>query len=102
MALPIVMMQEVIVPKEVVPVVDVNEETDINNLNGPPASGNVGKVVDKKESAAAANQKTRIEEYEILLPMTRLTLAKWVELIGEEITSQEVSAKLRTALSQGD
>ena len=101
---PIIIMQpEVIVPVEVVPELNVNEETDINNLNGPPAPGNVGKVDDKKESAAAdVNQRTRIEEYERLLPMTRITLAKWVELIGEEITIQEVSAKLRGALSQGD
>jgi hypothetical protein len=58
---PIIILQpEVIVPVEVVPELNVNEETDINNLNGPPASGNVGKVEDKKESAAVVAQKTRI------------------------------------------
>ena len=58
---PIIIMQpEVIVPVEVVPELNVNEETDINNLNGPQGPGNVGKVEDKKESAAVVNQRTRI------------------------------------------
>ena len=45
---------------------------------------------------------TRIEEYELLLPMTRIGLAKWVELAGEEISVIEFSTKLRSALSYGD
>ena len=99
---PIIILQpEPIVAVVVVPELDVNEETDINNLNGPPASANACKEEHKKESAGVI-QKTRIEEYEHLLPMTRITLAKWVELIGEEISNQEVSAKLRSTLSSGE
>jgi hypothetical protein len=84
----------------IIPELNVNEETDINNLNGPPAPANTGKEEGKKESAEI--QRTRIEDYEVLLPMTRITLAKWVELIGEEISVQEVSAKLKSTLSYGD
>ena len=83
---PIIIMQpDPIVPAVIVPELDVNEETDINNLNGPAASVNAGKQEDKKDSAVI--QRTRIEEYELLLPMTRISLTNWVELVGEEITN---------------
>jgi hypothetical protein len=99
---PIITLQpEPIVAEVIIPELDVNEETDINNLNGPPAPANAGKEEGKKESADVI-QRTRIEDYEVLLPMTRITLAKWMELIGEEISVQEVSAKLKSTLSYGD
>ena len=40
----IILLTDPIVPAVVVPELDINEETDINNLNGPPAPANVGKV----------------------------------------------------------
>ena len=80
----IILQPEPIVAEVIIPELDVNEETDINNLNGPPAPANANREENKKESAEI--QRTRIEDYEVLLPMTRITLAKWTELIGEEIS----------------
>ena len=70
----IILLPDPIVPAVVVPEIDINEETDINNLNGPPAPANAGKEEGKKESAGVI-QRTRIEEYELLLPITRIALA---------------------------
>ena len=46
--------------------------------------------------------KSRIEKYEEQLPMTKVPLAKWIEIIGEEVELVTFCTKLGPLLGKDD
>lgn len=55
-------------PQSIVPELNTNEPTDINNLNGPLHKESIQEIPE-----GTLNIKPRIELYEELLPMTKVS-----------------------------